>query len=138
MVSLQAAIAVLALAQGPTVLLDFYADWCGPCRSMDPTVKQLAAQGYPIQQINIDKERALAERFHIRSIPCFVMLSSGREIERVEGAVSAQRLIQICRSGSAGQKGTALAAQPGARPAPTEPGPTCPVPPATAMTAVPI
>ncbi len=146
MVSLQAAVVVLALtqAQSQTVLLDFYADWCGPCRAMDPTVKQLVAQGYPIRQINIDKERGLADRFKIRSIPCFVMLSGGREVDRVEGAVSAQRLVQMCKLGSTAAPkspapalaGSPAAQPPAARPAATPAGPSCPVLPASNLTAV--
>ncbi len=56
MVSLQAAIAAIALSGvGQTVLLDFYTDWCGPCRAMNPTVQALAKAGYPVQRINKDR-----------------------------------------------------------------------------------
>ena len=68
MVALHAAVIVLALGgngAGQTVMLDFYADWCGPCRSMDSTVHELAAQGYPVRRVNIDRERDLAVRFHV-------------------------------------------------------------------------
>jgi thiol-disulfide isomerase/thioredoxin len=98
MVSLQAALVAMALSGcGQTTLLDFYADWCGPCRSMDPTVKQLAALGYPVRQVNIDRERELANRFHITSIPCFVMVVDGREVDRNVGPTSMQHLAQMCR-----------------------------------------
>ncbi|HEY2882819.1 MAG TPA: thioredoxin domain-containing protein, partial [Pirellulales bacterium] len=69
-----------------TVLLDFRADWCGPCRSMDPVVAQLKAQGYPVRQVNVDQERALANRFHVSGIPCFVLLVNGKEVDRAVGA----------------------------------------------------
>jgi thiol-disulfide isomerase/thioredoxin len=102
MVSLHAALAAMALSgAGQSVLYDFYADWCGPCRMMDPLVKQLHAQGYPIQQINIDRDRALACRYHVTSIPCFVMIVNGREVDREVGGTSAQRLVQMCRLGGA-------------------------------------
>ena len=60
MFSLPAAMVAIALTGGPndTVLLDFYADWCGPCRSMMPTVEQLSAQGYPVRRVNVDQDRA--------------------------------------------------------------------------------
>ena len=56
MVSLQAAIAAIALSGvGQTVLLDFYTDWCGPCRAMNPTVQSLMKAGYPVQRVNKDR-----------------------------------------------------------------------------------
>ena len=57
MLSLPAALVAMAVAgggTGQTVLLDFYSDSCGPCRSMMPTVDRLAAEGYPVQRVNVD------------------------------------------------------------------------------------
>ena len=54
MVSLQAALVAMALSgTGQTVMLDFYADWCGPCRAMGPTIDTLVAKGYPVRRVNI-------------------------------------------------------------------------------------
>lgn len=137
MVSLSAALTLAAVAGfGQTVLLDFYADWCGPCRSMDPVVKQLIGQGYPVRQVNIDEDRALAQKFRVRGIPCFVMLVDGREVSRIEGATSRERLIQLCRQApaKAAQPPVALASNNTppvvtVPPVPAgPPGPLCPVP----------
>src|SRR5262245_30562354 len=70
---------------GETVLLDFTADWCGPCKSVKPLVHQLAAAGYPVREVNIDRERALAAKYRVSTIPCFVMLVNGQEVDRQVG-----------------------------------------------------
>ncbi len=73
---------------GDVVLLDFRADWCGPCRSMDGAVQQLSAAGYPVRQVNVDQDRALAAKFQISNIPCFVLIVRGQEVERIKGVNS--------------------------------------------------
>ncbi len=98
MLTAQLATLLLAVTSGgDTVLLDFRADWCGPCRSMDPVVQQLAAEGYPVRQVNIDQQRDLAAKYHIGSIPCFVLVVDGREIDRSVGASSGGTLMEMFR-----------------------------------------
>lgn len=136
MVSFAAALTLATAAGlGQTVLLDFYADWCGPCRTMDPVVKELIAQNYPIRQVNIDRDRALAQRFRVRGIPCFVLLVDGQEVNRIEGATSRERLVAMCRQAApranAAPTAVASTSQPAPVPVPAvqTPGPLCPVPP---------
>ena len=83
-------IALLAVLSNPgqAVLLDFYADWCGPCRSMDPTVRKLVADGYPVRKINIDREKQLARQYGINCVPTFVLVAGDRELARVVGPSS--------------------------------------------------
>lgn len=88
---------------GETVLLDFTATWCGPCRSMHSMVERLAQEGLPVRQVDFDQRRDLASQFRVTSIPCFVMLVDGREVDRVVGATSYERLRQMF--GSAGGTG---------------------------------
>jgi thiol-disulfide isomerase/thioredoxin len=104
MLSLSAALVAMAITgsgPGETVLLDFYADWCGPCQSMNPTVEQLAARGRPVKRVNVDQNRDLVRRFGITNIPCFVMIVNGREAGRVVGPTSLGRLEQLCSLGRA-------------------------------------
>lgn len=96
MVTAHAFLLTLALtAPGETVLLEFTADWCEPCRTMQPVVQRLAASGYPIRQIDVDRDPRAAEQFQVTGVPCFVMLVDGREVDRVVGGASFARLVQM-------------------------------------------
>ncbi len=72
------------------VLIDFFADWCGPCRAIAPKVAELS-QKYTgkvtIGKIDIDKNPKIADRFNIRSIPTLLLLKNGKEINRIVGSV---------------------------------------------------
>ena len=70
------------------VLLDFYADWCGPCRMVAPVVEQIAEESpqYLIGKINVDKEPELARKFNVLSIPTLVVLKDGKIISQSAGA----------------------------------------------------
>lgn len=93
MVSMQLAAALLTLSgMGDTVLLDFQATWCGPCRSMESTTGELIAAGYPVRKVDVDRERDLAASFHVDSIPCFVLVVQGREVDRTVGATTLSTL----------------------------------------------
>ncbi len=96
MVSLHACLLAAALAgQNDSVLLSFTADWCGHCRLMQPTVQRLLDAGYPIRDVNIDKNPDLASQLGVRPIPCFVLVRDGREVDRVVGEASYDRLVQM-------------------------------------------
>ncbi len=98
MVSLPAALMSLALfGAGETVLLQFSADWCAPCRAMTPIVQSLQSKGYPVRKVNVDRERALAQRYGVTSLPTFVMLVDGQEVDRNVGGGSLAQLEQMFR-----------------------------------------
>ena len=72
------------------VLIDFYAEWCGPCRMMAPVVEQFAEEyegRVKIGKINVDEESELAERFGMQSIPSFIFIKDGKVVDRVTGAM---------------------------------------------------
>ena len=98
--ALEALVLTVALSAGQeTVLLDFYGDFCPPCLRMAPVVRQLEARGYAIRRVNLDREPALAARFGVSRIPCFVALVDGREVHRVVGETSLAQLEQMCLLG---------------------------------------
>lgn len=101
MISWHALICALALsAPGETVLLDFTAAWCGPCRQMEPVVAQLVAAGHPIRKVDIDQHPELAQRFRVEGVPCFVMLVDGREVGRKVGGGGRGDLEQLLQLAS--------------------------------------
>lgn len=70
------------------VLLDFYADWCGPCRMVSPIVEEIAEENpqYLIGKINVDQEPELAQQFSVLSIPTLAVLKNGKVISQSAGA----------------------------------------------------
>lgn len=77
------------------VLIDFWADWCGPCRSQDPIVEQFARDfegKLRVAKVDIDEYPDLADQFEVRSIPTLLLLIDGQEEERLVGLTNRQEL----------------------------------------------
>lgn len=73
------------------VLVDFYADWCGPCRLLAPTLQRLStefADRARIVKVNIDREPELADQYQVESIPTLVFVAGGRVVGRTSGVAS--------------------------------------------------
>lgn len=71
------------------VLVDFYADWCGPCRAIGPVLEKLAATyagRAKIVKINVDDEPGLASQYNVRSIPALMFFADGQLVARTDGA----------------------------------------------------
>ncbi len=80
------------------VLVDFYADWCGPCKMMAPLLDDLARDRSGrllVAKLDTDANPATSQRFGIRGIPTLVLFRDGGEVERVTGAVPADRLAEL-------------------------------------------
>lgn len=72
---------------GQVVLLDFYADWCGPCQMLSPVVEEIAEENpqFVIGKVNVDKEPELAQRFEVLSIPTLAVMKNGTVINQSVG-----------------------------------------------------
>ncbi len=79
------------------VLLDFYADWCGPCRMVLPLVEQLADENpqYIIGKVNIDDEPELAQEFEVFSVPTLVVLENGKVVNQSSGARPKNQILAL-------------------------------------------
>jgi thiol-disulfide isomerase/thioredoxin len=74
------------------VLIDFSSMHCGPCQQMRPIVEKLEQQGYPVRIVDVNQQSALAQEYGITSLPTFVLVVSGREVMRQQGATSEAQL----------------------------------------------
>jgi thioredoxin 1 len=80
------------------VLVDFYADWCGPCKQLAPVVERLAATtDAAVAKVDIDQNPGLAQRFGVQSVPTLLLFSDGEAVEQTvgfQGEDALRRLIQ--------------------------------------------
>jgi thioredoxin 1 len=76
------------------VLVDFNAEWCGPCKMMKPVLEEISTSNNDIKivSINVDDEDELASKYNISSIPCLVLIENGEEINRSIGLISRSEL----------------------------------------------
>ncbi len=87
----------LAQNSEKTVLLDFYADWCGPCRMVSPLVDEIAEENpqYLVGKINVDEEPELASKFGVSSIPMLVVMRNGEIVNKSVGAKPKAKILQM-------------------------------------------
>lgn len=78
------------------VLVDFWAEWCGPCRMISPIVEELANElkgKLKVAKVNVDESQELAARFNIMSIPTLLVFKKGEPVEQMVGAMSKDQLL---------------------------------------------
>ena len=81
------------------VLLDFYADWCGPCRMVSPLVDEIAEENpqYLVGKINVDNDPELAAAFGVSSIPTLVVMKNGKIANQAVGARAKEQILAMLK-----------------------------------------
>ena len=94
----------LVTEAGVPVLVDFHADWCGPCKTMAPVLDELArerAGELLVAKLDTDRNPTTATRFQVRGIPTLILFRGGREAARETGAIPRDRLDRLAAAGAA-------------------------------------
>ena len=82
------------------VLVDFYADWCGPCKTMAPILKQVKStmgDRLSIIKVDVDRNQEAAAKYEIRSIPTLILFKNGKQVWRQSGVVPANQLLSVLK-----------------------------------------
>ena len=87
--------------QNVPVLVDFKADWCGPCKMMTPILKEVKQQlkdAISIIKIDVDKNPSVASKYQVRGVPTLIIFKEGRQVWKQSGVIQADTLVQIIKN----------------------------------------
>lgn len=87
----------LVLNSEKPVLVDFYADWCGPCKMLTPVIEEIAAasDAYAVFKLNVDEAPEIAARYGVMSIPTLIVFKGGKEAGKTIGVQSKQTILNL-------------------------------------------
>ena len=81
------------------VLIDFYADWCGPCKMLSPIIDEVAEENSDIKvvKVNVDDSQDLAMKYQVMSIPTLVVIKNGEEVNRSVGLIDKSQVLNLIK-----------------------------------------
>jgi thioredoxin 1 len=88
------------ISQNKPVLVDFFAEWCGPCKMMAPILKEVKdslGESVSIIKIDVDKNQALAAKYQVRGVPTLLLFKNGKQVWRQSGLVQKNDLLSILK-----------------------------------------
>jgi len=83
------------------VLVDFFAEWCGPCKTMSPVLKEVKdalGETVTILKINVDSNQELSNKYQVRGVPTFILFKNGNQVWRQSGVIAKDDLISLLKS----------------------------------------
>ena len=83
------------------VLIDFFADWCGPCKALAPILKQVKEElgdGIKLIKIDVDKNQSLASKYNVRGVPTMILFKDGKLLWRQSGVIPKNEIVNIVNS----------------------------------------
>jgi thioredoxin 1 len=83
------------------VLVDFFADWCGPCKSLAPILKEVKAElgdAVKIVKIDVDKNQELAAKYQVRGVPTMILFKKGQQVWRKSGVLPKAEIVETIKS----------------------------------------
>ena len=80
------------------IVFYFTAEWCQPCKKVKPVVEEMKKEGFQFQMIDADYEQLLVKRFKVKSVPTFILLEDGKELNRITGAKTREELEEFIKN----------------------------------------
>ena len=86
---------IKTIEENEKVLVDFYADWCGPCKMIAPLLEELAEEGYIIAKIDVDNYQETARQFNVTSIPTLIVFKNGEKVAQHIGYAAKPQIVGL-------------------------------------------
>ena len=84
-----------ALKDNGLILIDFWADWCGPCKKMEPILQEFSTEtGIPVGKLNVDENLVKSQEYSVQSIPTMVLFKDGNPVHTITGAMPKHKLVK--------------------------------------------